>query len=223
MQQNERPKMIRDADNHPRSKAELIPSTNATSSTKMHKEKRSNVVRILIVAFGIVTPFIFAFEPVTNRPLPGWLIVPACLGIVVDCALIYSIFLDVRGSGAFKPSTPLESKHFTPVVFGLLLFQASLILLSFGNLQRALLNYSLIWLPIGIGILFGQRALDGGVRPPLAWLITLVAYIIPVSFLILNPPETTISKLAVLSPLLFGLPAVAIWLARRSSDINLVR
>lgn len=206
-----------------RPKLKLICSRNATNSTKMETEKRSNVVRGVILALGIVGPFIFALEPATNHPLPGWLIVPACLGIVVDCALIYSVFLDVRGSGVFKPNTPLISKHFIPIVVIMLIFQASLILSSFQYLQNALLNYSLILLPIGTGILFGQRALDGGVRPALAWLMTLTAYIIPISFLTFNPPQTTISKLAVLSPLLFGLPAIATWLARRSSLISAVR
>ena len=189
----------------------------------MHNEKRSNIVRSLIVAFGIGGSFIFVVEPVTNRPVPDWLIIPACLSIVVNCALIYSIFLDVRESGAMKPNTPLKSKQFTPIIFALLLFQAGLLLLSFGNLQSGLFNYSLITLPIGIGILFGQRALDAGIRPSLTWLMTLAAYIIPVSCLILNPPQDAISKLAVLSPLLFGLPALATWLARRVSCISSVR
>lgn len=210
-------------DNRPSSKAELISSAKATSYTKMQKEKRSRIVRRLILALGILGPFIFVIEPVTNRPLPNWLLVPACFGIVVDCALIYSIFLDVRGSGAFQPNTPLESKHFTPIVSAFLILQSSLMLLSFGDLQNLLLHYSLLSLPIGVGILFGQRALDSGVRPLLTWLITLAAYVIPVSFLILNPPQTVFSKLAVLSPLLFGLPAVATWLARRSSAISSVR
>jgi len=188
----------------------------------MHNEKRSNIVRRLIVAFGIAGPIIFVVEPVTNRPVPDWLIFLAVLSITVDCALIYSIFLDVRESGAMKPNTPLKSKHFTPIIFALILFQASLLLLSFGELQNGLLNYSLLALPISIGILFGQRALDSGVRPSLTWLMTLAAYMIPVSFLILNPPQTAISKIAVLSPLLFGLPALATWLAKRASCISSV-
>ena len=186
----------------------------------MPTEKRSNIVRSLIMAFGIGGPFIFAVEPVTNRPVPDWLIILAALSIVVDCALIYSIFLDVRDSGALKPNTPLKSKYFTLIAFTLILFQASLLLLSFDNLQHALLNYSLIALPICFGILCGQRALDSGVRPAVTWLMALAAYIIPVSFLILHPPQTAISKLAVLSPLLFGLPVLAAWLARRASCIS---
>lgn len=189
----------------------------------MHKEERSNVVRGLIVAFGIVGPFIMVFEPVTNRALPGWLIVPACLSIVVDCALIYSVFLDVRGSGAFKPNTPLKSVHFTPISLILIIFQIQLILLSFRNPTQLILSNSLVAIPIATGILFGQRALDSGVRQPLAWLITLATYIIPASFLAFNPPQTAISKFTVLSPLLFGLPAVATWLARRSSVVGSVR
>lgn len=189
----------------------------------MHNEKRSNIVRGLIVAFGIAGPFIFVVEPVTNRSVPGWLIVLAVLSIAVDCALIYSIFLDVRESGAMKPNIPLRSKHFIPIILALIVFQASLLLLSFGDLQHGLLNYSFIALPIGIGILFGQRALDSGVRPSLMWLTTLAVYIIPVSFLVFNPPQTAISKFFVLSPLLFGLPALATWLARRDSCINAVR
>lgn len=156
----------------------------------------------------------------TNRPVPDWLIILAALSIVVDCALIYSIFLDVRDSGAMKPNTPLKSKYFTPIAFTLILFQSSLLLLSFDNLQHALLNYSLIALPICFGILCGQRALDSGVRPAVTWLMALAAYTIPVSFLILHPPQTAISKLAVLSPLLFGLPVLAAWLARRASCIS---
>ncbi|MDD1453196.1 hypothetical protein NHF48_023325 [Sphingomonas sp. H160509] len=154
--------------------------------------------------------------------MPAWLIIPACLSIVLNCALIYSIFLDVRESGAMKTNSPLTSKHFIPIICVVLLFQAQLIILSFGDLQHRLLNFSLIALPIGIGILLGQRALDGGVRLSLIWLLTLAAYIIPASFLILSPPETVIAKFAVLSPLLFGLPALATWLARRVSCISSV-
>ena len=189
----------------------------------MPNEKRSSIVRSLVVAFGIAGPFIFVVEPVTNRPLPDWLIVPACLSIVVDCALIYSIFLDVRESGAMKPNTPLKPKHFIPVASVLILFQAALLLLSFGDLQNGLFDYSFVALQIGIGIVFGQRALDSGVRPPYAWLMTLAAYVIPVSIVTLSPPLTTISKFAALSPLLFGLPALATWLARRVSCIASVR
>ena len=189
----------------------------------MHSEKRSNIVRSLIVAFGIGGAFIFVIEPVTNRPVPDWLIIPACFSIVVNLALIYSIFLDVRESGAMKPNTPLKSKHFMPIICVMLLFQAVLILLAFNDLQHGILSYPLISLQIGVGILFGQRALDGGVRPSLIWLLTLAAYIIPASFLILSPPQTAISKLAVLSPLLFGLPALATWLARRVSCISSAR
>ena len=189
----------------------------------MHIEKRSNIIRSLIVAFGIGGPLIFVVEPLTNRPVPDWLIIPACLSIVVDCALLYSVFLDVRESGAMKPNTPLSSKYFIPIISTLLIFQAMLLLLSFNDLRNGLFNFSLIALPIGIGILFGQRALDGGVRPSLTWLMTLAAYIIPVLFLILNPPQTAISKLAVLSPLLLGLPALATWLARRVSCTGSVR
>ena len=208
------------SDNGPRSKTELIRSIKATSSAKMHSKKRSNIVRSLIVAFGIGGGFIFVVEPVTNYPVPDWLIIPACLSIVVNCALIYSIFLDVRESGAMKPNTPLKSEHFIPIICVVLIFQAQLILLSFGDLQHRLFNFSLIALPIVIGILFSQRALDGGVRLSLIWLLMLAAYIIPASFLILSPPQTVIAKFAVLSPLLFGLPALATWLARRISCIS---
>lgn len=189
----------------------------------MANENRSNTVRSLIVIFGIAGPFIFVVEPVTSHPLPDWLIVPACLSIVVDCALIYSIFLDVRESGAMKPNTPLKPKHFIPIASVMLLFQAQLILLSFEDLQNGLFNHTFIGLQIGIGVLFGQRALDSGVRAYFAWSITLAAYVITVSIITLSPPLTTISKFAVLSPLLFGLPALATWLARRVSCTASVR
>jgi hypothetical protein len=212
--------MGRKANNPPSLKAALIRSKNATIPLKMHNEKRSKIVRSLIVAFGIAGPFIIAVEPVTNRHVPDWLIILAVLSITVDCALIYSIFLDVRESGAMKPNAPLKSKHFTPIISALILFQVSLLLLSFGDLQNGLFNYSLIALPIGVGILFGQRALDSGVRPSLMRLTTLAVYSIPVLFLVLDPPQTAISKVAILSPLLFGLPALATWLARRVSCIS---
>jgi hypothetical protein len=195
------------------------PAKSASIDEMGGSEKRLTRIRFALALYAGVGVAGFTIEPLTGYLLPAWATMLVGLGIIVACGLFYSIYLYVRGHGLFRPWLPVSPRHFNPVMGAILYLQSVFILSSFKDLPLGLLTWPFAIFPCSVAILSGQRAIDSGSPPYIVWLGTFTAYALPLTILSIERPQDAVMKVIILSPLLIGLPVLAIWLAQRRSAV----